>query len=160
MGRGPGCAGGRNDTGRVARLKTVGQVLVVDDSKMSSRKLALAPRSLGHDAVEVNSGQAALDLLRERDFDLILLDILMPGMDGFEVLGHLRAEARLAEIPVLVISGLENDTDSVARAIELGATDFCPSSSKARRFGPVSTPVSKRSGCGWPNSITCGRWIA
>ncbi len=94
----------------------------------------MALRTLGHDAIEVDGGQAALDVLRKRDVDLILLDILMPEMDGFEVLHHLGVDPLLAEIPVLVISGLENDTDSVARAIELGATDFLPKQFEATLF--------------------------
>lgn len=111
-----------------------GQVLVVDDNKMSRRKLTLALRDLGHDTIEADSGLAALALLRGRDVDLILLDIMMPEMDGFEVLRHLAADSVLVEIPVLVISGLENDTDSVARAIELGATDFLPKNFEATLF--------------------------
>lgn len=115
-------------------MNQAGQVLVVDDNKMSRRKLVLALRALGHGAIEAESGPAAIDLLRERDFDLILLDILMPQMDGFEVLQRLGADPVLAEVPVLVISGLENDTDSVARAIELGATDFLPKQFEATLF--------------------------
>jgi DNA-binding response OmpR family regulator len=63
---------------------------------------------------------------KANDADLILLDIMMPGMDGFAVLDALRADRRLASIPVLVISGMDGDMQSVARAIELGATDFLP----------------------------------
>lgn len=111
-----------------------GQVLVVDDNKMSRRKLVLALRSLGHSSVEAESGAAALALLRDTDFDLILLDILMPEMDGFQVLQLLAADPALAEIPVLVISGLENDTESVARAIAMGATDFLPKQFEATLF--------------------------
>jgi len=107
-------------------LSLSGQVLVVDDSKMSRRKLVLALRNLGYASIEAESGAAALALLRERDFDLILLDIMMPEMDGFQVLQQLRVDPAWAEIPVLVISGLENDAESVARAIEMGATDFLP----------------------------------
>jgi CheY-like chemotaxis protein len=107
-------------------VSQVGQVLVIDDNKMSRRKLVFALRALGHSSVEAEGGQEAISLLQDRDFDLILLDILMPEMDGFQVLQQLGTNPVLAEIPVLVISGLENDTDSVARAIELGATDFLP----------------------------------
>jgi CheY-like chemotaxis protein len=115
-------------------LNLTGRVLVVDDNKMSRRKLALALQSLGHASEEADSGAAALELLKERDFDLILLDILMPEMDGFQVLQQLEADPVLAEIPVLVISGLENDAESVARAIELGATDFLPKQFEATLF--------------------------
>jgi DNA-binding response OmpR family regulator/drug/metabolite transporter (DMT)-like permease len=88
--------------------------------------MAMAVRNLGHDWIEADCGEAALDILKDQDVDLILLDIMMPGIDGFGVLEALRADRRLAEVPVLVISGMDGDLDSVARAIELGATDFLP----------------------------------
>lgn len=102
------------------------RVLVVDDSSMSRKKMAMAVKNLGHEWVEADSGEAALAILKDQSFDLILLDILMPGIDGFGVLEALRADKCLSEIPVLVISGMEGDMESVARAIELGATDFLP----------------------------------
>jgi CheY-like chemotaxis protein len=86
-------------------LTLSGQVLVVDDNRMSRRKLFLALQSLGHHSVEAESGEAAFAFLRDKDVDLILLDILMPGMDGFQVLLQLASDPALAEIPVLVISG-------------------------------------------------------
>lgn len=107
-------------------------VLVVDDNTMSRRKMSMAVRNLGHEWIEADSGEVALEILKDRDVDLILLDILMPGIDGFGVLEALRADRRLAEIPVLVISGMDGDMDSVARAIALGATDFLP-----KDFDPV-----------------------
>ena len=109
-------------------------VLVVDDSALSRRKIAMAVRNLGHEWTELDSGEAALDFLRENDVDLVLLDILMPGLDGFGVLEAMRSEMRLSAIPVLVISGMDGDMDSVARAIELGATDFLPKDFSATVF--------------------------
>jgi CheY-like chemotaxis protein len=106
--------------------------LVVDDNGTSRRKIAMAVKNLGFDWVEADSGEAALAFLEANDADLILLDIMMPGMDGFAVLDALRADRRLASIPVLVISGMDGDMQSVARAIELGATDFLP-----KEFDPV-----------------------
>lgn len=88
--------------------------------------MVLAVKALGLDWIEADSGEAALDLLAREKVDLILLDILMPGLDGFGVLDALRADKRLADLPVLVISGMDGDMDSVARAIELGAADFLP----------------------------------
>ena len=95
--------------------------------------MAMAIKKLGHDRViEADSGEAALSILKENDVDLILLDIMMPGLDGFGVLEVLRADPVLASIPVLVISGMDGDMESVAHAIELGATDFLP-----KDFSPV-----------------------
>jgi CheY-like chemotaxis protein len=108
------------------------RVLVVDDNGTSRRKIAMAVKNLGFDWVEADSGEAALAFLEANDADLILLDIMMPGMDGFAVLDALRANRRLASIPVLVISGMDGDMQSVARAIELGAADFLP-----KEFNPV-----------------------
>jgi CheY-like chemotaxis protein len=115
-------------------LALSGNVLVVDDNTMSRRKLTLALRHLGHVSTEAESGAAALARVSEGDYDLILLDILMPEMDGFEVLERLQADPKHADIPVLVISGLESDTESVARAIEMGATDFLPKQFEATLF--------------------------
>lgn len=94
--------------------------------------MAMAVKHLGHDPIEADSGEAALARLDAHDIDLILLDIMMPGIDGFDVLATLRTDKRLASIPVLVISGIEGDMQSVARAIELGAADFLP-----KDFEPV-----------------------
>lgn len=113
-------------------MRSTSRVLVVDDSAVGRRKMALAIRNLGHEWIEVDSGEKALAFLKEHDVDLILLDIMMPGIDGFGVLEVLRADKRLSSIPVLVISGMDGDMASVARAIELGATDFLP-----KDFEPV-----------------------
>ena len=102
------------------------RVLVVDDNTMSRRKIAMAVRNLGHHWIEIDSGEAALDFLQGNDVDLVLLDIIMPGLDGFGVLEAMRLDQRMSAIPVLVISGMDSDMESVARAIELGAADFLP----------------------------------
>lgn len=115
-------------------LRSTSRVLVVDDSAVSRRKMAMAARNLGHEWIEADSGEAALSVLKESHVDLILLDIIMPGMDGFGVLEVLRADKRLSSIPVLVISGMDGDMESVARAIELGATDFLPKDFNAVLF--------------------------
>ncbi len=111
---------------------TSGVILVVDDNRLSRQKMALSVKALGYDWVEAEGGQEALDLLVTRDFDLVLLDIVMPEMDGFEVLARMRKDGSRLDTPVLVISGLDEDMTSVARAIELGAEDFLPKS-----FDPV-----------------------
>lgn len=109
-------------------------VLVVDDSLLSRRKMAMAVRNLGHDWTEMAEGASALEFMRSNDVDLVLLDIMMPGLDGFGVLEAMRADTRLSAIPVLVISGMDGDMDSVARAIELGAADFLPKDFSAAIF--------------------------
>jgi len=103
-------------------------ILVVDDDKINRKKLKLAVEALGYVAEVAEDGEAALSLLRQQQFDLIILDLLMPMMDGFDVLAIAKQDERLREIPVVVVSGLEGDADSVSRAISLGAEDFLPKS--------------------------------
>lgn len=108
-----------------------GRVLVVDDHQPNRLKLALAVKNLGHEAESVASGEECLAALRANSFDMVLLDIVMPGMDGFQVLEAIKCDPALRDIPVLVISSLEEMADAV-RAIELGADDFLTKS-----FNPV-----------------------
>ena len=75
--------------------------------------------------VAAANGREALDRLAESDFDLVLLDIMMPEMDGYSVLENLRSSGRLASLPVIVISAID-DFDSVVRCIEMGAEDYLP----------------------------------
>ena len=70
-----------------------------------------------------SNGREALDLLAGRPFDLVLLDITMPEMDGYQVLEHLKADTTLRDIPVVMISAID-EIDSVARCIGLGAEDY------------------------------------
>lgn len=108
-----------------------GTVLVVDDSSPMRQKMAAAAKAIGYTCSTCQGGAEALDFLRANSVDVVLLDIVMPGMDGFAVLREMKADPRLAEIPVIVISSLE-DMESAVRAIELGAEDFLP-----KAFDPV-----------------------
>ena len=102
-----------------------GRILVVDDNEFNrdlvSRRLARD----GHAVETAEGGVEALSLLKEREFDLILLDILMPDMSGYEVLGRLKADPVTREIPVIMISALD-EVDSIVRCIEAGAVDYMP----------------------------------
>ncbi|HWN32461.1 MAG TPA: adenylate/guanylate cyclase domain-containing protein [Pseudonocardia sp.] len=106
-------------------------LLVVDDNPMNRDILARRLRRLGHNVTLAENGLDALDALRRGPFDLVLLDILMPEMDGYGVLEHLRADADLRHLPVLVLSALD-DIDAVARCLEMGAVDYLP-----KPFNPV-----------------------
>ena len=75
--------------------------------------------------LEADGGGAGLDALARDDIDLVLLDIVMPEIDGYEVLRRMSADEAMSEIPVLVISSLE-DMKEIVAAIELGAVDFLP----------------------------------
>jgi DNA-binding response OmpR family regulator len=108
--------------------ETPASILVVDDSRVSGRKIAKAAEVLGHRAVIAGGGRQAMQLLAAGQFDIVLLDIVMPEMDGYAVLGEMKADDALRDVPVIVVSSLDDEIGSVAKAIEMGAEDFLPKS--------------------------------
>jgi adenylate cyclase len=108
-----------------------GHILVVDDLRTNRLKLSFGLKQQGHTVSEAENGRQALEMLRVEAFDLVLLDILMPEMDGYEVLEHMKKDSTLRDIPVIVISA-QDELESVVRGIELGAEDYLPKS-----FDPV-----------------------
>ncbi len=107
-----------------------GEVLVVDDNEVNRDLLRRRLRRDGHAVTMAADGGEALAAVASRPFDLILLDIIMPGLNGLEVLLRLKADERWRNIPVIMISAL-GDIDSVVRCIELGAEDYLPRPFKA-----------------------------
>jgi predicted signal transduction protein with EAL and GGDEF domain/FixJ family two-component response regulator len=99
------------------------RVLLVDDDEVNLMLTSIALREAGFDVVEAADGAAALRQLEESAPDLIVLDALMPGMDGFETCRALRALPGYAQVPVLMLTGLDDDA-SITRAYRAGATDF------------------------------------
>jgi len=108
-----------------------GRILVVDDLRTNRLKLSLGLKQQGHTVAEAENGRQALDMLCAESFDLVLLDIMMPEMDGYEVLERMKKDDDLRGIPVIVISA-QDELESVVRGIELGAEDYLPKS-----FDPV-----------------------
>ena len=102
-----------------------GFVLVVDDIAANRDVLSRRLERQGYTTATAENGRQALERLRADNFDLVLLDIMMPEMDGYEVLQHLKADEALRHIPVIMISAL-SELDSVVRCIELGAEDYLP----------------------------------
>jgi adenylate cyclase len=101
-------------------------ILVADDSDGMRTVTVQMFRALGYQNVsEAMDGQAALDLIRQREFDLLVLDIEMPGLDGFGVLEALKSDPARRHLPVIVASGL-NEIEAIVRCIQLGAEDFLP----------------------------------
>ncbi len=98
-------------------------LLIVDDNRVNRLLLARNVELQGHRSSSAENGRIALDMLRKESFDLLLLDIEMPEMDGFEVLEQLKADVKLRDLPVLVTSSLEGLTN-IVRCIELGAEDY------------------------------------
>jgi adenylate cyclase len=110
---------------------TRANVLVVDDDSVNRLLLSRSLEHEGHRSTTAEDGRRALERLRAESFDVVLLDVLMPEVDGFEVLAQMQADKELRRIPVIMISALE-DIESVVRGIELGAEDYLP-----KPFNPV-----------------------
>ncbi|HWO06639.1 MAG TPA: response regulator, partial [Methylomirabilota bacterium] len=100
-----------------------GDLLVVDDNRVNRLLLGRALEQLGHTVTFAENGREALATLAKRPVDLILLDIEMPEMDGYQVLAALAADPRLRDVPAVMMSSVE-EVDSVARCIEMGAEDY------------------------------------
>ncbi len=111
---------------RMARgTRLGGTVLVVDDEESNRALLARRLRREGYTVALAETGRQALEKLRQRKFDLLLLDILLPEMDGFEVLRQIKSDPATQNVPVIMLSALDA-TDAVVRCIELGADDYLP----------------------------------
>jgi len=103
-----------------------GRLLIVDDNEDNRYTLSARLLREGYtEVVSADNGRQALELMQASAFDLVLLDIMMPEMNGYQVLEAMRADARLRFLPVIVISA-GDQTDSAIRCIELGAEDFLP----------------------------------
>ncbi len=107
------------------------RLLIVDDNPENCTVLRRRLEREGHSCGEVHDGASALALLASEPFDLVLLDIMMPGMDGREVLRRIKADPTLRHLPVIMISALDQ-LESVVECIELGAEDYLP-----KPFNPV-----------------------
>jgi class 3 adenylate cyclase len=107
------------------------RILIVDDEPFNRDVLAQELELLDHEPLAAVHGRDALERLESEPVDLILLDIMMPGLDGFEVLRRLKDDPRLRHIPVIMVSALD-DLESVVRCVELGAEDYLP-----KPFDPV-----------------------
>jgi sigma-B regulation protein RsbU (phosphoserine phosphatase) len=108
-----------------------GRILVVDDNLFNRELLSRHLERQGHEVRAAADGLAALDLLRSERFDVAIIDVMMPGMNGYQLLERIRAEEALKGVHTIVISSLE-DTQIIARCIQLGAEDYLP-----REFEPV-----------------------
>ena len=105
------------------QLTGPGRLLVIDDNKVMRLLLARGLEQEGHSVAMVENGRRGLEMLRSERFDLVLLDIQMPEMDGFQVLEAITSDRNLNEIPVIMTSSLD-EIDGVAHCIEMGAEDY------------------------------------
>ena len=108
-----------------------GHILVVDDNRLNRMMLARGLEQQGHTVGLAEHGRQALEMLGAESFDLMLLDIMMPEVDGYQVLERVKGDARLRDLPVVVISAVD-EMESVVRCIEMGAEDYLP-----KPFDPI-----------------------
>ena len=107
------------------------RLLIVDDLEINRDLLVRRVRRLGHETGIAVNGREALEQLRAASWDLVLLDITMPVMDGYDTLRHIKADPLLADTPVVMVSAID-ETDSVVRCLELGADDYL-----TKPFNPI-----------------------
>ncbi len=113
------------DASKTSEAELPGHILIVDDDETNRDLLSRRLGREGHTFETAENGRLALDVARTSSFDVILLDIMMPVMDGFATLRALQSDEHLRRIPVIMLSALDQ-VDSIARCIEMGADDFLP----------------------------------
>jgi DNA-binding response OmpR family regulator len=99
------------------------RILVVEDDVQLARQIASALTEAGHDPIIVHDGERALDKTKQKPFDLIVLDVILPGIDGFDVLRHLRSEHMASRVLMLTARGEVKDR---VTGLQLGADDYLP----------------------------------
>lgn len=119
------------ESGPAPATTLTGRLLVVDDNELNRDMLSRRLERLGHTVLRAENGRQALDLLRANKVDLILLDLIMPEMDGVETLEKLKATPALRHTPVIMLSA-SDEMDRVVRCIEIGADDYLQ-----KPFNPV-----------------------
>jgi len=98
-------------------------ILIVDDVKVNREVLSGLVQVIGHTPILAEDGLIALEKLKEQAFDLVLLDVMMPGMDGFELLNYIKDDAALRHIPVIMITAVD-DKNSLDYCMKTGADDY------------------------------------
>jgi two-component system, cell cycle response regulator len=104
---------------------TTGTILVVDDDLLNRIVLSTNLQEAGYSVQMAEDGRQALEMLSAQPFDVVLLDLLMPEIDGYQVLEQMKANNTLRNIPVIIVSSLD-EMESIIRCIEMGATDYLP----------------------------------
>ena len=127
-----------------------GHILVVDDNRMNRLKLSRSLEKQGHTVALAENGRQALEMMQAQAFDLTLLDIVMPEMDGYQALERLKRDSALRDIPVIMISAID-EMESIVKCVEMGAEDYLPS--------PLTRCCSKRAlGPAWAKSDCATSW--
>jgi DNA-binding response OmpR family regulator len=108
---------------RPDQVSGAGRILVVDDNELNRDMLCRQLEKQQHQVATAGDGETALNMLRAERYDIVLLDLMMPGMDGFEVLSAIRADTAMSGVAVILVSALD-EMDNVVRSIEAGAADY------------------------------------
>ncbi len=129
-------------------IETPSVVLIVDDNENNRDVLERRIARYGHIVETAENGREALDKIRARSYDLVLLDIMMPEMNGYQLLERVKQDPEYRNLPIIVISAID-DVESIVRCIKLGAEDylpkpFNPSILKAR----ISASLEKKTAAG------------
>ncbi|MBN1140103.1 MAG: response regulator [Anaerolineae bacterium] len=106
-------------------MTSPGTILVVDDNLLNRILLSTSLQEDGYTVEMAEDGRQALEMLGAQPFDVVLLDLLMPEMDGYQVLEQIKANSAWRTIPVIIVSSLD-EMESILRCIEMGATDYLP----------------------------------
>ncbi|MFA7242774.1 MAG: HD domain-containing phosphohydrolase [Sulfuricellaceae bacterium] len=122
---------GRESVKVGAQTEQCGSILVVDDDDANRDMLSRRLERLGHSVSTAADGRSALEIMTSARIDLVLLDVMMPEMDGHEMLSRIKSDDALRHIPVIMISALD-EIGSIVRCIEAGAEDYIP-----KPFDPV-----------------------
>jgi class 3 adenylate cyclase/CheY-like chemotaxis protein len=104
-------------------VKDGASVLVVDDDPVTRQMLSGTLEERGHRVTTADDGRRGLDLVRSKRFDVVLLDVLMPHLNGYDVLEHMKGDEDLRHIPVVMVTSVD-EVESAVRCIELGADDY------------------------------------
>lgn len=134
------------------------KVLIVEDDIDLSGILAFNLRRAGFDTSIATSGARALACLREAPTDLVVLDLILPDISGFEVCRKLRADAKLAHTPVMMVTARGGETDRL-HGLELGADDYIVKPFSVRELVLRARAILRRTGRASSNALECGRVV-
>ena len=140
-------------TAPAPQANETGRLLVVDDVEANRDMLSRRLQRRGHDVAVAADGSEALRMIDEDAFDVVLLDIMMPGIDGLEVLRRVRAKLTTADLPIIMATAKE-ERESVVEALKLGANDYVtkPIDFPATNRINSAASVSRWTGCGGATS--------
>jgi len=99
------------------------RILVVDDNRINRLKLIRALKTQDYDVLEAPGGKEALDILSAEPIDLVLLDLLMPDVDGFQVLEKMQIDQQTRDIPVVMVTAVD-EAEDLKKCMEIGAVDY------------------------------------